>query len=129
MSLVKMDTFKEQNNEEVAKLCRENNCVLIIVPHNLNNKFQPLDITFNKPAERFIKEKYNILYTGQVTKQLNEDKDPADVEVSLNFSQVKPLHAKRISEMYKYLQGCNDLIINGFKAARITEAVEKANEV
>ena len=129
MSLVIIDTFKGQGNEEVAKLCRENNCVLIIVPHNLTSKFQPLDITFNKPAERFIKEKYNILCTGQVTKQLNEDKDPADVEVSLNFSQVKPLHAKRISEMYKYLQGCNDLIINGFKAARITEAVEKANEV
>ena len=57
MSLVIMDTFKGQDNEEIAKLCRENNCVLIIVPHNLTNKFQPLDITFNKPAKSFIKEK------------------------------------------------------------------------
>ena len=31
--------------------------------------------------------------------------------------------------MDKYLQGRNDLIINGFKAARITEAAEKGNEV
>ena len=31
--------------------------------------------------------------------------------------------------MYRYLQGRNDLVINGFKAAEITEAVEKANEV
>ena len=30
---------------------------------------------------------------------------------------------------YKYLQGRNDLIINGFKAGGITEAVEKASEV
>ena len=103
MSLVIIDTIKGQDNEEVAKLCRENNCVLVIVPHNLTNKWQPLDITFNKPAKSFIKEKYNIWHTEQVTKQLNEVKDTADVEVSLNLSQVKPLHARWIFEMYKYL--------------------------
>ena len=74
-------------------------------------------------------EKYNIWYTEQVIKQFNESKDPADVEVLLNLSQVSPLHAKCIFEMSKHLQGCNDLIINGFKAPRITEAVEKVNEV
>ena len=38
VSLVIMDTFKGQDNdEEVAKLYHEN--VLIIVPHNLTNKF------------------------------------------------------------------------------------------
>ena len=90
MSLVIMDTFKRQDNEEVAKVCHENNCFLIIVPHNLTNKFQPLDITFSKAAKIFIKEKYNIWYTEQVTIQHNEDEDPANVEVSLNLSQVKP---------------------------------------
>ena len=60
MNLFIMETFKKQNNEEVAKFCPENNCVLIIVTDNLTNKFQPLDITFNKPAKSFIKEKYNI---------------------------------------------------------------------
>ena len=94
MSLVIMDTFKRQDNEEVAKVCRENNCVLIILPHNLTNKFQPLDITFSKAAKSFIKEKYNIWYTEQVTIQHNKDEDPADVEVSLILSQVKPRHAK-----------------------------------
>ena len=68
--------------------------VFIIVPHNLTSKFQPLDTTFNKPAKSFIKDKYNIWYTEQVIKQLNEGKDSTDVEVSLNLSQVKPLHAK-----------------------------------
>ena len=58
----------------------------------------------------------------------NEGKDPAEAEVSL-FVIGQTLHAKWIFEMDKYLQGRNDLIINGFKAARITEAVEKGNEV
>ena len=103
--------------------------VLIIVPHNLTNKFHPLDITFIKPAESLIKEKDNIWYTEQVTKQLNEGKDPVDAKVLLNLSLVKPLHAKWIFEIYKYLQGRNDLTINGFKAAGITDTVEKAKEV
>ena len=120
MSLILLDTFKGQDNNEVAKLCRKNNCALIIVPHNLTNKFQPLDITVNKPAKS---------YTEQVAKQLNEGKAPADVEVSLNLSEIKPLHAKWIYEMYEYLRGRSDLVLNGFESAGITEAVEKSSEV
>ena len=89
-----MDTFKGQDNDEVAKRCHKNNCALIIVPHNLTNKFQPLDITVNKPAKSFIKEKCNMWYTEQVAKQLNEVKALADVEVSVNLSEIKPLYAK-----------------------------------
>ena len=55
-----MDTFKGQGNDEVAKLSRKNNCAFINFPHNLTNKFQPLDITINKPAKYFIKYKYNM---------------------------------------------------------------------
>ena len=36
---------------------------------------------------------------------------------------------KWIFDMYKYLQGGNDLIINGLKAAGISMAVENAKEV
>ena len=74
MSLIIMDTFKGQDSNEVSKLCRKHNCVLIIVLHNLTNKFQPLDITVNKPAKSFIKGKYNIWYTEQVAKQLKKVK-------------------------------------------------------
>ena len=127
MSLNIMETFKGQGNKEEAKLCRENNCILIIVIHNLYITYiLPLDITFNKSEKNFIKEKYKIWYTEQATKQLNKGKNPADVEVSLNLSQIKPLHANRIFERCKYLQGRIDLIINGFKVAGISEAVVKA---
>ena len=70
-----ISTFKGQDNEEEAKLWCENNCVLIIVPHKLISKFQPLDITLNNPAKNLIEERNNIWYTEQVTKQLNEVKD------------------------------------------------------
>ena len=131
MSLI-MDTFKGQDNNEVAKLCRKNNCTLIIVPHNLTNKFQPLDITVNEPAKSFIKDKYSMWYTEQKNnsmKQLNEGKASADVKVSLNLSKIKPLHAKWVYEMYEYLRRRSDLVLNGFESVGITEVVEKSNEV
>ena len=55
-----ISTFKGQDNEEEAKLWCENNCVLIIVPHKLISKFQPLDITLNNPAKSLIEERNNI---------------------------------------------------------------------
>ena len=55
-----MDTFKGQDNDEVAKLCHKNDGALIIVLHNLTNKFQLLDITVNKSPKSFIKDKYNM---------------------------------------------------------------------
>ena len=56
-SLIIMDTFKGQDNEEMKRLCVKNNSVLVIVPHNLTNKFQPLVISINQSAKKFISNK------------------------------------------------------------------------
>ena len=50
-SLIIMDTFEGQDNEEIKRLCAENNCELVIVPHDLTNKFQPFDISINQSAK------------------------------------------------------------------------------
>ena len=39
-SLIIMDTFKGQDNETLKELCVDNYCEIVIVPHNLTNKFQ-----------------------------------------------------------------------------------------
>ena len=54
-----MDTFKGQDNDTLKKLCAENSCDVVIVPHNLTNKFQPLDLSVKKPVRSFIQNKYN----------------------------------------------------------------------
>ena len=68
-------------------------------------------------------------YTEKVAKKLNESKAPADVEVSLNLSEIKPLHVKWVYEMYEYLRGRSDLVFNGFESPEIIELVKKSNEV
>ena len=75
-----MDTFKMQDNEDIPNLCGDNNCAVVIVPHNLANKFQLLDITVTKPAKCFISEKHNKWFTEQVANHLSEGKNLADVE-------------------------------------------------
>ena len=43
MSLIIMDTFKEQDNDEMRKSCAKNLREIVIIPHNLTKKLQPLD--------------------------------------------------------------------------------------
>ena len=46
--LIVMDTFKGQDNAEIKAICLKNDCELVIVPHNLINKFHPYDISIKK---------------------------------------------------------------------------------
>ena len=54
-----MDTFKGQDGDVILDLCEKHMCEVVIISHNLTNKFQPLDITVNKPAKSVISNKYN----------------------------------------------------------------------
>ena len=61
MSLVVMDTFKGQENDDLRELCAKNNCEIVVIPHNLTNKFQPLDLSVKKAAKANVSsEKYGI---------------------------------------------------------------------
>ena len=68
MLLVIMDMVKGQDKNELTELCGKNNCELMIIPHNLTNKFQPLDRNVNKVAKAHVSEKYNNWMTIQILK-------------------------------------------------------------
>ena len=129
MSLIIMDTFKGQDNETLSKLCADNHCVVVLVPNNLTNKFQPLDLTVNKPAKVFLSEKYNHWYADEVSKQLRRNINPADVKVSLKLTHINVLHARWINDLHHQLIGRKDIIINGFSKAGITEAYRNVQEI
>ena len=127
--LIIMDTFKGQDNDIVQNFCKKHFCQVVIVPHNLTNKFQPLDITVNKPAKSFISNKYNEWFAEQVAKQLQKGITAADIQISFNLVELKVMHARWIASLYEYLCDQKGIILNGFKAVGITEAVESANAV
>ena len=129
MSLVTMDTFKGQDNDELRKLCMCNNCEVVIAPHNLTNKFQPLDLSVNKAAKTFISEKNNTWMTNEISKQIKRGIVPPDVKVFLNLSVIRPLHAKWIVDLHHYLKAEKAMMLSGFRAAAISKAIENAKSI
>ena len=113
----------------MKELCSENNYEIVIVPRNLTNKFQPLDISVNKAAKAFIQNQYDDWFLNKVPVQLNKGIDPADIRVTLKLSNLKPLHASWIVDLYKRLSGNQEIIVHGFDSARMSEAVTKASAI
>ena len=119
-ALIIMDTFKGQDNDRLRELCSENYCKVVIVPHNLTNQFQPLDISVNKAAKVFIQNMYNEWFSNEVAKQLNRGFDPAEVKITSKLSDLKPLLASWIADLYEHLEKETEMIKKGFDSARIT---------
>ena len=97
--------------------------------HTTHKQILTLDITVNTPVKSFIINKYNEWFFKKVSQQLEKDIQPVDVKVSLGFTELKVMHAKWIMELYNHLYNQNEIILNRFKAASITETVESANTV
>ena len=87
-ALIIMDTFKGQENDRLRKLCAESHCEVAIVPHNLTNKFQPLDISVNKAAKTFMQNVCNEWFSNAVTTQLNRGVDPTKVKITSKFQAI-----------------------------------------
>ena len=115
-----MDTFKGQDNDTFKKLSVENNCHVVIVPHNLTNKFQTLDLSVNKAAKSFIQSKYNDWFADQeFTRLLINAKDPTDVKMSSKLSDLKPIPARWIVDWYNHVIKEKKMIVRGFNSAGI----------
>ena len=119
-ALVLFDSFKGQCIEGIFQKLDENNILYIIVPPNTTDKLQPLDLSVNKPAKDFVKERFQSWYAGIICKQLQ---DKIEEPVDLRLSIMKPLAAQWIIEMYSYFQSHPDIIRNGFRAAGICDSL------
>ena len=103
-----MDTFEGKDSDEILDLCEKHMCQVVILPHKLTNKFQPLDNTVNEPAKSFISNKYNDWFSKQASQQLVKGIQPADVKVSFGIIELKLMHSKWILELYNHLCHQND---------------------
>ena len=69
----------------------------VIVPLNCTDRLQPLDISVNWAAKRFLKTKFENQYANQIVAQ-KEGKEiqPVDMRVSI----VKPISAKWMVDLF-----------------------------
>ena len=65
-ALVIMDNFKSQITPSVVSVLEENNIQVSLIPLNTTDRLQPLDISVNKTAKHFLKEKFQEWYSDQI---------------------------------------------------------------
>ena len=67
--------------------------MVIHVPNNHINPFQPLDLFVNKSVKCFLADKYQDWYTNEALKQVIRGVEPHDQKVDITLTNMKPLHA------------------------------------
>ena len=128
-ALLIMDVFKGQMTSKVLKVLKDNHILLQSVPANFTYLFQPLDVQGgpNGYVKRLMKKKFSEWYTGKIMQGLDEGKQLAEIEVPFKLSNVKPLHAKWIMEIYNVMtsdEGRN-VCLKGWEVSGIKKAVDQ----
>ena len=102
------DVFKGQVTNKVTKFIKENDCVIVYVPNNMTDQFQPLNLNVNGHAKEFLKKRLECWYAKQVTDQIDRGSSVYDVNVPLKLSIINPIHAKRLIGLYDHLNNSSD---------------------
>ena len=121
-----MDVFTGQVTPIVLNLYKGCNIVVVLVPANMTNFLQPLDLTVNGYVKKFMRGKFNAWYSLQIGNQLNARKQLQDIDVPLRLSLLKPCHAEWLVECYNHMTttAAQNVIQSGWKPAGITEALQ-----
>ena len=88
-----MDIFTGQMATTVVDAFKEANVCIANVPANMTKFYQPLNVTVNGYWNRFFERKFNEWYAGQVKTQLDKCVEIDDVQVGLQLTKLKPVHA------------------------------------
>ena len=104
-SLVIMDVFKGEGQVTpmILNLYKESNIVVVLVPANMTNFLQPLDLTVNGYVKKFMRGKFNAWYSLQIGNQLDAGKQLQDIDVPLRLSLLKSCHAEWLVECYNHM--------------------------
>ena len=99
--------------DDVLKMLEDNNVDVVYVPANCTDCLQPLDLSVNKPVKDFLKGKFELWYSDQMSEQ--GDSTPIKFPMQL----MKPLGAQWMMDVHCYIQDHPEIIKNGFRAAGI----------
>ena len=118
--LIIYDEFRGQITLDVVSKLRQHHFDIVLVPPNCTDRLQPLDVSVNKPAKDFLKEKFREWYATQILQQLEQGTEPDELQpVNMPLTTMKPLCAQWIVAMFDYFKAHPEIIVNGFKGAGI----------
>ena len=127
-ALVIIDNFKGQVTETILGRLEEYNIHTCRLPANTTDQLQPMDLSVNKAAKDFLRDRFQKWYAEQITEQLEgeneEDIEAVELEpIPLPISVVKEVEAKWMVEMFEYFQNNPQIIVNGFLRSGISAAL------
>ena len=123
--LLIFDVFRGQTTDKVFKVLEDNHILVTKIPANMTHLFQPLDLTVNKAAKDFTKQKFSDWFTSQINTGLDNGRELDDIEIDYRLSVLKPLHAKWLISFYNYMTTTKgqEVISNGWKRSGIFDAI------
>ena len=125
-ALAIFDNFKGQVTPDITQLLEEHNIHAVKLPPNCTDRLQPMDISVNKAAKDFLRQKFTEWYAEQVAAQLEDEEniDPQHVKPNkLTAPVMKSVGARWIVQMYEYIQDNPAIIVNGSHKAGIPQAI------
>ena len=122
-ALLVWDVFKGQMTAGVKDKLKSLNFELVAVPANMTHFFQPLDLTVNGSAKKFVRHQFTKYYSNSVKLQLHVDsgKQLDDIDVDFRLTTIKPLHAQWLVDMYNHFTTSKgiEIIVKGWKKSGI----------
>jgi hypothetical protein len=88
-ALVIYDVFRGQCTQAVLEILETKHIDVVFVPANCTDRLQPLDVSVNKPAKTFLRDRFQEWYAHQVCKQLERGDQKQMIDV--RSSVMKPL--------------------------------------
>jgi len=107
----------------ILKLLEDNYIDIVFVLANCTGELQPMDLSVNKSVKDFLRARFQEWYSTEVFHKYQSPGSEIQ-PVKFPMSQMKPLCAQWLREMYDNLLAHPDIITNGFSAAGITEMLK-----
>uniref|UniRef100_A0A1X7V7A2 DDE-1 domain-containing protein n=1 Tax=Amphimedon queenslandica TaxID=400682 RepID=A0A1X7V7A2_AMPQE len=90
---------------------------------------QPMDISVNKSAKAFLKNKFEAWYASEVIKQFHgkevQDLEEIDFQaIDMNVQVMKEVGAPWLVELYEYMSENPDIIVNRFVKSGMSKAID-----